>query len=127
MSRVKLDRARQFGTVHGPSSQHAYEQDGKQFDHAGNEYIDPAAPVPEPEADPFGLKEPEPDYSINDDDERPEDDLEALKMKPLRAVYFDLTQKPVQVGVNAEQLRGMIRAIRVATAQGLDFKDPAAG
>lgn len=35
---TKLDRSRHFGQVYGPAD-HAYEQDGKLFDHEGNELV----------------------------------------------------------------------------------------
>jgi len=34
---AKLDRTRGFGQVYGSGSKHAYEQDGKYFDHKGDE------------------------------------------------------------------------------------------
>ncbi len=34
----KLDRKRPFGQVYGPAN-HAYEQDGKQYDHEGEEVL----------------------------------------------------------------------------------------
>ena len=138
MPRAKLDRTRQFSSYHGPGLTFKYEQDGVRFGADGNEYIDPAAPQSEP-AKPFPLntderianivsggKEPEFAKVFRAGEPGPEDGLDELKMKALRAVYFDLTEKAVAVGTNAEQLREMIRAIRRATAQGLDFKNPAA-
>lgn len=45
---MKLDRSKPFGTVYGPAN-HAFEQDGRLFDQAGNEVgaepDDLAAPV----------------------------------------------------------------------------------
>lgn len=39
----KLDRTRPFGSVHGGTSNVAYEQDGKEFDASGNEIVRAAA------------------------------------------------------------------------------------
>lgn len=36
---AKLDRTRPYGSVHGGSGDTAYEQDGKEFDAAGNEIV----------------------------------------------------------------------------------------
>ena len=34
---MKLDRSKSFGAVYGDSISHSFEQDGRYFDHEGNE------------------------------------------------------------------------------------------
>lgn len=54
---MPLDRTKPFGTVCG-AADYAYEQDGKQFDRAGNEVggkaakVKAEAPTPEPASEP---------------------------------------------------------------------------
>ena len=121
MPRAKLDRTRSFATVHGPGAPYAYVQDGKQFTGDEFEYIDPTAPksVGAQWEDTEEASEHFKKLALGTDtfDEATvivhySDELDELKMKALRAIYFDLTEKAVAVGVNKEQLREMIRRIR---------------
>lgn len=41
MAGAKLDRSRDYGVVYGSRIRHAFEQDGKAFDHNGNELPTP--------------------------------------------------------------------------------------
>ncbi|MDD5375282.1 hypothetical protein [Acidithiobacillus sp.] len=40
---MKLDTSKPYGTVYGDAD-HAFEQDGKRFDHAGEEIMDGGTP-----------------------------------------------------------------------------------
>lgn len=51
-----LDRTRDYATVHGAGADHSFVQDGKKFDHKGEEVVDKNAPVSKTKVTPAAAK-----------------------------------------------------------------------
>ena len=124
---TKLDRSRPYGQTYGTGPAYRFQQDGKFFKGDGSECTedgeridDPDDPIEEEVKDEPREETPKVQWEVPPKEMEwkelsatipitPSDGLEKLKMKQLRARYYELTKKRVPVATTKEQLIQKIR------------------